>query len=577
MRSRNRLTAHWQWLMLIYSVLTTTWDKIVASVETIAQSHQVLAKKIETDVESRLRAYTVHDKDMHAMTTMQGNLGAMGKAVQEAQDKSDKLTKKGGKANSQKVDIAVKKLESANDNWNTEAPHIFENLQLVDEKRINILRDVLTEYETFEMEQVNMTRTSVEEVLAHVLDVESATEILNFVHQTTSGKQRRPETSRPSPASRGTSNLAPPPSSGGATEGGADNASQHSDTRSGGGPGPANAFKRIGTVIGRRRQSVHGGFNRAPSPSKGFGSFSRVNNSREGKTSPSPQPSSNNLREAAVRDNRLSSLAESPSSPEASRAHLSRDVPGTNGDFSADSGHSNGAANGTLSRDVSDLSDVQPPPGPPPSQMRESQLDSEGYSVPAPMLDPISQAQQDAAFNEHEQPQFKLDIKNEPIREEDAEAAAALSNVTNTLRSSHLVTPNRKAGTVRGRRDVRNTMYFPTGAGGQSHDFTVNPDNQTAASPSVASIPRAAVLQSESHGTSDSQSIRSAHSLTTGPAVVKHPEMHGPGLNTSIVETVSGHFENDEVKTVSVIGEVAVAYNTDAGSPVTGKRNDTLT
>lgn len=502
---------------------------------------------------------------MHAMTTMQGNLTSMGKAVQEAQDKSDKLSKKGGKANSQKVDLATKKLESANDNWNTEAPHIFENLQLVDEKRINVLRDVLTEYQTFEMEQINVTRAAVEDVLAHVLEVEAATEILNFVHQTTQGKQRRPEASRPSIQSRDTGNLAPPQSSSGL----GDNESQHSG---GGGPGAANAFKRIGTVIGRRRQSVHGGFARAPSPSKSFGAaFGRVSNSREGgKSSPSPQASSNNLREAAGLNNRLSALAETPGSPETARAQTSQGLGGTNGDINSDLAHSNGA-NGIYSREISELSDVQPPPGPPPSHVQQPQTDSEGYSVAPPMLDPISQAQQDAAFGDSEQPQFKLDIKNEPIREEDADAAAALSNVTNTLRSSNLITPNRKAGTVRGRRDVRNTMYVPPG--GVSHDFTINPDHTTPASPSFVSPPRTAALQTESSHASDSQSIRSAHSLTTGPAVIKHPEMHSPGLNASIVETVSCHFESDQVKTAAAVGEVALVYNASHEVTTPGKHN----
>lgn len=37
-------------------------------------------------------------------------------------------------------------------------------------------------------------------------------------------------------------------------------------------------------------------------------------------------------------------------------------------------------------------------------------------------------------YSETEQPQFKLDIRNEPIREEDGDAQTALSNVANTLR-----------------------------------------------------------------------------------------------------------------------------------------------
>lgn len=212
--------------------------------------------------------------------------------------------------------------------------------------------------------------------------------------------------------------------------------------------------------------------------------------------------------------------------------------------------------NGTTSRDV-DLSDVKPPPGPPPSHLKESmvrpaELDSEGFTLPPASNDPISQAQQEAA-NESDQPQFKLDIKNEPIREEDADAQAALSNVANTLRSSTLTTPSRKAGTIRGRRDVRNTIYVPAPEASEN-DVAPSPGQNFSGNKTTAS----ATLNTE-HSLSDTQSIRSARSMTGG-SVIKHPDMHQPGLNSSIVETVSASFENGEIKTGTVNGEVAFAY-----------------
>jgi F-BAR domain only protein len=210
-----------------------------------------------------------------------------------------------------------------------------------------------------------------------------------------------------------------------------------------------------------------------------------------------------------------------------------------------------------------DLSDVQPPPGPPPSHLKavpEARRDSEGFTVPAAVNDPISQAEQDAA-QENDQPQFKLDIRNEPIQEQDADAQAALSNVANTLRSSQMVTPNRKAGTVRGRRDVRNTVYVPAA---NSLDVS-HSDNPMPPSPGIA-IGRAAALAALSsgehppQGSSDTTSIRSGYSLVNN-ASVKHAEMHNPGLNASIIETVSATFDNGEVKTTKIIGEIALAHN----------------
>lgn len=319
-------------------------------------------------------------------------------------------------------------------------------------------------------------------------------------------------------------------------------------------------------MLNRRRQSVHGGFARAPSPNKsGFAPFGRNSASRDGRPNPSPRASSNNLREDQSRDNRLSSLAESPTatsptSPNgtvnthAGSAFISDAVPQRS---------SSNAPNGTAGIGLPDLSDVQPPPGPPPSHIKpaaENRKDSEGFSVPAAMNDPISQAQQEAG-QEAAQSQFKLDIQKDPIPEQDADAQAALSNVANTLRSSQMATPSRKVGTVRGRRDVRNTIFVPHA---NSLDVT-SPEHPLPPSPGIIAG-RAATLATLSSGeqappsVSDSTSIRSGHSLTNNVAV-KHAEMHQPGLNASIVETMHAMIENGETKSLKINGEISLVYN----------------
>lgn len=61
---------------------------------------------------------------------------------------------------------------------------------------------------------------------------------------------------------------------------------------------------------------------------------------------------------------------------------------------------------------------------------------------------------------------------------------------------------------------------------------------------------------------SDTQSIRSGRSLSSSAsATVKHPDLHEPGLNASLVETVSAWFEQGNVTKAMVIGQVALAYN----------------
>jgi hypothetical protein len=63
-------------------------------------------------------------------------------------------------------------------------------------------------------------------------------------------------------------------------------------------------------------------------------------------------------------------------------------------------------------------------------------MDSEGYSIPPPVHDlgASSSALPDDNTEEHQQ-QFKVEIKNDVIHEEEEEADAALSKVANTLRA----------------------------------------------------------------------------------------------------------------------------------------------
>ena len=74
------------------------------------------------------------------------------------------------------------------------------------------------------------------------------------------------------------------------------------------------------------------------------------------------------------------------------------------------------------------------------------------------------------------------------------------------------------------------------------------------------------------HSSSDTQSIRSAHSLST-PTVVQHPQMHQPGLNASIIETVSATFEKSQVTKATVIGELAIQHNPSETASPSGTEN----
>ena len=62
---------------------------------------------------------------------------------------------------------------------------------------------------------------------------------------------------------------------------------------------------------------------------------------------------------------------------------------------------------------------------------------------------------------------------------------------------------------------------------------------------------------------SDTQSIRSSRSVTSlsGGIIVRHPELHEPGLSSSLVESVNVVFDAGIPTRVAVMGEIALAYN----------------
>lgn len=166
------------------------WSSLVNSLETLADSHHTLATKIENDVEKPLRDFQSTNREMQAMSTIQGNLASMAKDIDRAVKNSERLQTKGGKATTNKVASASSDVENANQQWESQAPYVFENLQALDETRLNHLRDVLTQYQTHEVDLVERNRVTAEQCLNILLNVETQDEIKTFALRTLSSRQR---------------------------------------------------------------------------------------------------------------------------------------------------------------------------------------------------------------------------------------------------------------------------------------------------------------------------------------------------------------------------------------------------
>lgn len=176
---------------------------------------------------------------------------------------------------------------------------------------------------------------------------------------------------------------------------------------------------------------------------------------------------------------------------------------------------------------------------------------------------------------------MNLTIRDQPIFEDESQAQQAMSDMANTLRmvsntpSSYIIVSvlilirfiqrapmRRNAGTIRGRRDVRNTVFVPTPSTEMAATQAA-PELYAPSSPiKHGSSPSNAT---EEHAMSDTTSIRSGHTIQ-GPAPTIHPELHESGLNASIIETVSAWFSEGSVTKSMVTGELALAHNAIPGT-----------
>lgn len=177
--------------------------------QSLAESHSILATKMETDVERPLKDFQSKNREMQGISTIQGNLAAMAKDLDGAQKKAQKLA--GGKSSANKVANATSDVDAANQSWDSQAPYVFEQLQALDESRVNHLRDVLTQFETHEVDLVQRNRITAESCLNALLNVNTADEISTFVAQNTGGDQNPPRRLTSRSATTGSSIADPGP------------------------------------------------------------------------------------------------------------------------------------------------------------------------------------------------------------------------------------------------------------------------------------------------------------------------------------------------------------------------------
>lgn len=422
------------------------WSTLTDAADTLADAHATLASQIESSAERPLRDFGTSNREMQAMTTIQGNLASMAKDVERAQQKTDRLVGKGERAEAGKVANATSELDNAHSQWQSQAPYVFENLEAVDEARLNLLRDSLTQIQTHEVDIVQKTQSAAEHCLNILLSMQTEDEIKMFALKAASG---RPKTERPHRPSVPTpSRAVPPASTSTPTLSQPEDEDQRSTLQEDKRKSRMGGLSRIGTVLkgGRKKEKAPATLapmaespERKPRASP-FSMKNKFGKSHDATTLEPPQetPTWERPRSPLRRGSEIMEPTEaaratprSPSDPD--RIEPAPQANGTN--------HATPAAAFVPSSGQGDLADLEPP-GPTSTEPAapEPEKDSEGYSVPPAHVDPIAQAQADAAMaGDAPAPAFNVNIRNAPIREEGSDSDAALANMANKLVSVKLM------------------------------------------------------------------------------------------------------------------------------------------
>lgn len=167
-------------------------------------------------MERPLRDYHAKNKDMQTMSRVQQDLAILARSLEAAQKKADKLRDKGPKA-AGKSSSAASAAQDAKLQWDSRAPFVFEQLQAIDEHRLNHLRDTLTQFQTHEADQIERNRQSAENCLNALLAADTAEEISAFALRASGGRtadmvnRNPPATASSQPESTPMETLQPPP------------------------------------------------------------------------------------------------------------------------------------------------------------------------------------------------------------------------------------------------------------------------------------------------------------------------------------------------------------------------------
>ncbi|UZJ53032.1 hypothetical protein CBS101457_002352 [Exobasidium rhododendri] len=584
------------------------YERLVGEIGELAGVHGELERKLEVECEIPMRSASskgewgrVKEHDDSLSSTLK-EIAALESQLSKDQKKAEGASsKKAGQA-AQKVAETERSLQQTLELWETEAPFAFEAYQRIDSQRLDLMKEVVTKFETARSDAAQRMMSSTEQSMQVVLSFDPQTDMQEFALRSGTAK------AAPGRSTTARSNATPthssqppqiPPPSGLSRKGslGASNflGRNTSNNAAPSTPTTGNVINEFGGVGQSSSASIHSTDRYTeqgtPSRSTGGGSTLKSALTRFGRGRSNRNANDTQTVYGSLPEGPDSSSMQPPSSSNKGRQ-------GSGGGFdetrSIDSRSESGpyAAGGASAAGGPFGSSLMTPLAPTPfvdtnsksgnnnflsqpaSSVAAPQVDAEGFSIPPPDRKPwesntqplsspslMDEEERETVTDLSSAKMTGMSIAQTPIAEDSDQEQAALERMRSTLltaRSPVLTPQRRNTASRRDRRDVRNTTYNPSmalddGAGTNSRISSYGLPQ--ASSPIGQSI----FTGVPGTGAERSQSMISNGSTSQMGNISIDPVSTSPGLNASITERVNVVFSGRDITKIMIVGEVTIS------------------
>lgn len=167
----------------------TPWNDVTRTVRETSRGAKSFVRKLRTEIEPEVRQVTSNSAGWNQARMAQGRLVEIAQKVSSSEDHVGKNARR----SSSKQEAAGREAQQARTVWETQAPELCDAIERVDEERFVKLKDVLTAYETLEMDRSQASIKGYERAIQSLIQFEPKDEVQSFAAQVIGGEVRAPE------------------------------------------------------------------------------------------------------------------------------------------------------------------------------------------------------------------------------------------------------------------------------------------------------------------------------------------------------------------------------------------------